>query len=185
MESRRLGGDARPAVPVHARRTLLRAACALACALLLVTALVPAPWLGAARATPGYPQAEVVIHGTPVRVDVADNPTTQALGLGGRTALGPREGMLFVYADKEPHTFWMRGMRIAIDMIWLDNHTVVHIEHDVPPPPPGRPETDLPTYRPPVPANFVLELAAGRARALGLRVGDRVQYRFGVAAGRG
>lgn len=148
--------------------------------LALVVGLVAALPAGA---TPGYPQAEVLIHGETIRVDVADTPDRQVLGLGGRERLGPLEGMLFIYAEKQRHTFWMRGMVIPIDMIWLDNHTVVHIEHDVPPPPAGQSEAALPTYRPDAPANFVLELAAGRARALGLRVGDRVRYRFGLGQG--
>ena len=71
-------------------------------------------------------------------------------------------------------------MRIPIDIIWLDNQRVVHIEANVPPPPPGTPLEALPTYQPDATANFVLELAAGRARAVGLKVGDRVDFRFGV-----
>jgi hypothetical protein len=137
-------------------------------------------WAPTARATEAYAQAEVIVHGQTVRVDVADTPEKQALGLGGRKRLGPLEGMLFVYAERRRPAFWMHGMVIPIDMIWLDNRRVVHIEADVPPPAPGTGPADLPTYAPPAPANFVLELAAGRAKALGLRVGDQVRYRFDV-----
>ena len=150
----------------------------LGAAALLTLALVG--WSAATQATSGYAQAEVVVHGHVFRVDVADTPTLQALGLGGRERLGPLDGMLFVYAERERHTFWMLGMRIPIDMIWLDNRRVVHIEHDVPPPTAGATSGELPTYQPPVPANSILEIAAGRARAVGLRVGDRVAFRFDV-----
>jgi uncharacterized protein len=153
---------------------------ALPLALLLgALALLPAA-VPAALATPGYAQAEVRIHGQAIRVDVADTPAKQTLGLGGRTHLGPHEGMLFPYAERGRQAFWMKDMRIPIDMVWLDNETVVHIESDVPPPAPGTPDAQLTVYQPQALANFVLELAAGRARTLGLRVGDRVAYRFGV-----
>lgn len=159
------------------RRALLPALLGALLLAVLGQALAFAPLL---RATPGYAQAEVAIHGQVFRVDVADTPQKQALGLGGRERLGPHEGMLFVYADRGRPAFWMRGMRIPIDMIWLDNRRVVHIQAEVPPPAPGRDNAQLPTYQPEAPANFVLELAAGRAKAVGLRVGDRVQYRFDV-----
>src|SRR3970282_945050 len=107
-------------------------------------------------------------------VALPDTPDKQTLGLGGRARLGAREGMLFVYAERARQAFWMHGMRIPIDMIWLDNETVVYIAAAVPPPAPGTSAGQLPTYQPGAPANFVLELAAGRARSLGLRVGDRV-----------
>lgn len=125
-------------------------------------------------------KAEVILRGQVFRVDVADTPAQQAKGLGGRKFLGPNEGMIFLYNEKSRHSFWMKGMRIPIDMIWLDNRRVVYIEHNVPPPTAGMTEADLLTYRPDEPANIVLEIAAGRARALGLQVGDRVRFRFNV-----
>jgi hypothetical protein len=72
----------------------------------------------------------------------------------------------------------MRDMFIAIDMIWLNNNRVVHIEPNVPPPKQGIAVRDLPTYKAQQPANLVLELAAGRSAELGLKVGDRIQLKF-------
>ncbi|HKI98623.1 MAG TPA: DUF192 domain-containing protein [bacterium] len=160
---------------------MARAALLLACAALLALGLgLPPGAVPAAHATSGYAQAEVIVHGHAIRVDVADTEAKQTLGLGGRRHLAPDRGMLFPYADHGRRAFWMKDMFIPIDMIWLDNDTVVHIEHDVPPPAPGTDDSALPIYQPETPANFVLELAAGRSRSLGLRVGDQVAFRFDV-----
>jgi len=153
---------------------------ALFAALLLLPALLPAQRAMGQAAQPAMAKAEATIHGTVFQVDVADTPGLQAKGLGGRRRLGPTDGMLFVYTEKERHTFWMKGMYIPIDIIWLDNGRVVYIAHDVPPPPRGMPEEQLPTYQPGEPANLVLEIAAGRAKALGLEVGQKISFRFGV-----
>ena len=123
-------------------------------------------------------RARVVLGGQTFVVDVVDTPALQSRGLGGRARLGPGEGMLFVYPDKGRRTFWMRGMLIAIDIIWLDNNRIIHIEHRVPPPAPGTPPGQLPTYVSPEPANGVLEIATGRAAALGIRVGHYVRMVF-------
>lgn len=151
-------------------------------ALLLAALMIAALWPAVAPVSAQQPlaKAEVIIHGRVFRVNVADTPAGQAKGLGGRKHLAADEGMLFVYADKRRHGFWMKGMFIPIDMIWLDNRSVVHIEHEVPPPKPGTDDRALPTYSPPEPGNFVLEIAAGRAREISLKVGDRVAYRFNV-----
>lgn len=129
---------------------------------------------------PEMSKAEVLIGKEVIRVDVADTPSLQSNGLGGRKQLAPNAGMLFTYTEKGRHAFWMRGMLIPIDIIWLDNRRVVHVEHNVPPPPPGTPESKLATYVSTLPANLVLELAAGRAKALGLKIGSQVTFRFNV-----
>ena len=128
----------------------------------------------------GMTKGEVIIGKEVIRVDVADTPSLQSKGLGGRKKLAPNAGMLFVYTEKSRHAFWMRGMFIPIDIIWLDNRRVVHIERNVPPPPPGTPESKLETYVSSSPANLVLELAAGRAKSLGLKLGSQVTFRFNV-----
>jgi uncharacterized protein len=95
------------------------------------------------------------------------------LGLGERDSIGS-DGMLFMLGRREPATFWMRGMRFGLDMIWIDNGTITGITASVPAP--ENPAAfDLPTYASPGPVTHVLELAAGRAEALGLQAGDTVR----------
>ena len=141
----------------------------------MVLAVVCAP---IALAAPGMTQARVVLAGQEFVVDLAETPEQQSLGLGGRQRLAPGEGMLFLYADKARRTFWMKGMVISIDILWLDNNRIVHIEHRVPPPRPGTPDRMLPTYAASAPANGVLEIAEGRAAQLGLRVGNFARLIF-------
>jgi uncharacterized membrane protein (UPF0127 family) len=136
------------------------------------------PAADSSAAAPGMTQARVMLAGQEFVVDVAETPGQQSLGLGGRKRLASGEGMLFLYPDKATRTFWMKGMVISIDIIWLDNNRIVHIEHRVPPPLPGAPQSTLPTYVAPSPANGVLEIAEGRAAQLGLRVGDFARLIF-------
>jgi hypothetical protein len=134
-----------------------------------------------AAAVPRLAKARVTAGGHTFLVDVAESPEAQSLGLGGRQHLGPSDGMLFLYSEKSRYTFWMKGMLIPIDMIWLDNRRIVHIERRVPIPAPGTLEFSLPTYAPEQPANFVLEIASGRADELNLKEGDLVSYDFSAA----
>ncbi len=154
---------------------------AFALAGLALSGLVP--WGGGdgiarAELSAHLPKAKVKAGGQVFRVDVAELQADQTRGLGGRKALLPDEGMLFVYRDKGEQAFWMHGMLISIDMLWIDTDRIVHVVHRAPPPAPGTPDAKLPLYEPPSPANFVLEIAAGRAEALGLKVGDRVEFDF-------
>jgi uncharacterized protein len=128
--------------------------------------------------SPTLPKARLTMGGHPFRVDLAESPSDQSRGLGGRKALRPDEGMLFIYRDPGQPSFWMHGMVIAIDMLWIDNDQIVYIVRRAPPPAPGTPDDALPVYTPDKPANFVLEIAAGRAQELGVKVGDRVQFDF-------
>ena len=122
--------------------------------------------------------ATVYLNGHPITAEIAETREQQVRGLSGRAALGPDEGMLFIYAEEGNHTFWMRDMLISIDMIWIRNFRIVHIESFVPVPAPGTPVNQLPTYSATEPSNFVLEIAAGRSAELGIAAGGRVRFDF-------
>jgi hypothetical protein len=166
-----------PAVREGQRATWRRGIVGLAL-LLLACGAMSGLLAGRAPAASEMPQATVRLAGQVFHVDVADTIPLQRRGLGGRRALGPAEGMLFPYAERGYPTFWMLDMVIPIDIIWIDSTRVVHIEHNVPPPAPGTPAGALPSYRPSQPANAVLEIAAGRAQALNVRVGSRVEIEY-------
>jgi uncharacterized membrane protein (UPF0127 family) len=171
---------------IYRRRTLVRLGWIALFVLLLFWALGALggwkPWFDVPNAraelSTTLPKAKVKAGGQVFRVDVAELPEDQARGLGGRKALKPDEGMIFVYRDRHEPGFWMHGMIISIDMLWIDTDRIVHIVHRAPPPKPGTPDVKLEVYSPPAQANFVLEIAAGRAKELGLKVGDKVEFDF-------
>jgi len=103
---------------------------------------------------------------------VAADDASRARGFMGRTSIGSREGMIFVFDDDERHAFWMKDCKTSIDMIWLDaNLRVVWIApRQAPCPSSG----DCPSVAPPSPARFVLEFAAGTAAGESLHPGDSV-----------
>ena len=113
--------------------------------------------------------------GKEIPVEVADTLKKRSLGLGKRTSLKKGWGMLFVFEKRKHHRFWMKDMRFALDIIWLDNHRIVHI---IPNAKPAN-STDKPeVITSPVPTNFVLEIAAGRSAILGLKTGQQMRFKF-------
>jgi len=107
-------------------------------------------------------------------VEIADTPETWEHGLMERTSLAPDAGMLFIFLDVAPRTFWMMNTLIPLDMLFIDaNHRVINIqENALPCAAPRR----CPTYHSTAPAKYVLEIPGGRARALGMQAGDHVYF---------
>ena len=137
---------------------------------------VATPAKSAAVATTGGAEEPQVVtpSGARITVEVASNDDTRARGLMFRDALAPDRGMIFLFPQSDVYPFWMKNTLIPLDMLWLDEaNRVVHIESNVPPCP-GDP---CPSFSPGVKAKSVLELRAGRAKELGLKVGDPLQVR--------
>ena len=109
------------------------------------------------------------LHNRRIAVSLATTEEARNRGLGGVTTLERNQGMLFVFDDTGNHFFWMKDMLIPIDILWIDDAwNVVHIEHNV------SPESYPKTFGSPLPARYVLEVAAGVAQQSGVRAGDTV-----------
>ena len=113
--------------------------------------------------------------GIEISVEVADTVEKRSLGLGKRSGLENGWGMLFVFEKRKQHGFWMKDMQFPLDIIWLDNHRIVHILRNVQPAKPG---VIPPVMTPPVAGNFVLEIDAGRAEELKLQIDQHLKYQF-------
>jgi uncharacterized membrane protein (UPF0127 family) len=114
-------------------------------------------------------------------VEVAGTRQERARGLMGREWLAPDGGMLFDFERWGRHAIWMKNTLIPLDILWLDGGgTVVHIQGSAQP---CRADP-CPIYQPDRDARYVLELAGGGARRLGVRVGDRLDLDPGAPGGR-
>ena len=56
----------------------------------------------------------------PVVAEVADTPQLIERGLGDRLTLDDSTGMLFDFASEDRWGLWMKDMRFAVDMMWID-----------------------------------------------------------------
>ena len=118
--------------------------------------------------------ATAVINKEKIDLEVAQTSQQQALGLMYREALPPNRGMLFSFDTPRFTRFWMKNVKIPLDMLFLLNGEVKAIAASVPP----CQTTPCPTYGPQTPIDQVIELPGGRAAQLGLKVGDRITIDF-------
>ena len=107
---------------------------------------------------------------------VVDTPELRARGLSGRDALAPDGAMWFDLGIEGPATFWMRGMRFPIDIVWVDaGLRVVHVTREAQAPEPGLSDADLTRYDAAgLAVRYVLEINAGLADGLGIGPGSLV-----------
>jgi uncharacterized membrane protein (UPF0127 family) len=114
----------------------------------------------------------IFADGTRVALEVADTEEARARGLMFRDTLGQREGMLFPFDVPRAYPFWMKNVRIPLDILWLDvTRRIVWIVESAQP---CRAEP-CPMYVPGAKASYVVELAGGFVSRHRVAVGDRVQ----------
>lgn len=101
-------------------------------------------------------------------VERADTNEKRVKGLSNRESLPTQNAMVFVFDTPDNQCFWMKGMKFAIDMIWLnENKEIIKIESNV------TPET-YPKSFCAENTKYVIEINTGLANNLGLRLGDKI-----------
>lgn len=105
----------------------------------------------------------------PFFVEVALKPDEHSRGLMFRTEMPDNRGMLFVFSQNRPRSFWMKNTPLPLDLVFIgEDGLVAAIEQ-------GEPFSEA-AIAPSVNARFVLELKAGTAAASGIEIGDRVRH---------
>ena len=109
-----------------------------------------------------------------VRVDLALSEEEKSKGLGGRESLGENEGMLFVFDEAGKYPFWMKGMKFAIDIIWIgENREIIYIKKN------AKPESYPESFEPENPTmdtKYVLEVSPGFSDKNNLKIGDKIEF---------
>ncbi|KKR67081.1 MAG: hypothetical protein UU08_C0028G0013, partial [Candidatus Uhrbacteria bacterium GW2011_GWE2_40_58] len=113
--------------------------------------------------------------GPEVTASVADDLREMKQGLAGVKELSDNEGMLFVYKEtQEEVNYWMKGMVIPIDIIWINENRVVGVIENIP----VEFTEPLTIYTSSVPVDRVLEVRAGFAKKYGVKIGDRLDIQL-------
>jgi uncharacterized membrane protein (UPF0127 family) len=121
----------------------------------------------------GDPSVE--LGGKTFSVEIADSRQEQGLGLMFRDKLPADAGMLFIFPDEAPRSFWMKNTRIPLDIMYFDKALkMVSISADTPPCKINR----CPSYPSDGPAMYVLELNAGKAAELGIGPGAALTFKL-------
>ncbi len=95
-------------------------------------------------------------------VEIARTPRQWSFGLMHVTSMPDGQGMLFVFPDMAPRSFWMKNTLIPLDMLFFDDAGgLVSAFEDVPP-------HSLQSRRSAGDARFVLELNGGTMAANGI-----------------
>jgi uncharacterized protein len=105
-----------------------------------------------------------------VTVELARSLEEKVRGLSGRPGLKPGTGMLFVYDRPQPIGIWMKDMRFSLDILWIREGRVVHIERNAPPLTAVGPERVYTAT-----GEMVLEVPAGFAADRKIKLGDSVR----------
>lgn len=178
--------ETRPAPLTPTRRRLLSlAAAGLATAALGGRAVaaqgeIRAPWQ--AQVAP-LQTTEITVGDQRLTVELAATPESRARGLGYRQGLAPGTGMLFIFPESGERSFWMKGMRFCLDIIWIDGGQIVGAAEGACPDPSGTADADRAKFPFEVPAQLVLEVPAGWLAEHGFGPGTPVQVPESVLGG--
>ena len=103
------------------------------------------------------------------KIEVADNAVERSRGLMFRDRLPDGQGMLFVFQDEDFQSFWMKNTPQPLDIIYIEADGDIVSIHDAK----ALDETPIPSAGP---AKYVLEIAAGEAKRLGIDPGEKVRH---------
>ena len=117
----------------------------------------------------GLPLKKITFGNNVINVEIADSDAVRSRGLMMRTFMHPNHGMLFVWPDMAPRTFWMRDTFIPLDMVFIDRDGKIV----------GIVENTQPHNISPVgvdqSSQYVLEIPAGDVKRFEMAVGKTLQ----------
>ncbi|MAF81181.1 hypothetical protein CL628_04175 [bacterium] len=145
----------------------LPAAAALALVLIVVSGLV-----FLREPCRDFSTGQLTIDGKSYDAAIAADSISQARGLIGCKKIPERSGMYFPYDPPQVAVFWMKGMVIPIDIVWITDGKVIGIAPNLPPE--DKFAADPPRYRPQRAITGVFEIGAGKAAEYGIEVGSIV-----------
>jgi hypothetical protein len=119
-------------------------------------------------------QHKVCFEKNCVRVELASTDEQRSRGLMDRDKLSDDAGMLFIFSEEDFYSFWMKNMRIPLDVVWISREKkVVDITSSVLP----CGESCVP-FSPGSKAAYVLEVNAGFCKKNGISAGDKVRIKY-------
>jgi hypothetical protein len=114
------------------------------------------------------PTATITINGHPLSVELAATPAARTCGLSHRENLPQNRGMLFIFPEPGPETFWMKDTFIPLSIAFVDESGKIMNIQDMTPV-----QTDE-LYSSQGPAGYAIEVNQGWFERQGIAAGDQV-----------
>ena len=108
-----------------------------------------------------------------INVEIAKTEAELTQGLSNRKSIDQNSGMYFELGQRAVTSFWMKEMLFPLDIIWIDNGTIVGIEKNAPIPT----SATIPTFHSPTEVTNVLEVNAGFSTQNKINPGDTIVLR--------
>ena len=122
--------------------------------------------------TSSLPTQQLEIAGETFIVELAFTSHSRQTGLMGRPELASDRGMLFVFADSQPRSFYMKNCLIDLDALFIKPDGTIDTITTMVKPAPGKPLRYYPSR---TAIQYVLELPSGTAHRLKLRPGHKIE----------
>jgi hypothetical protein len=118
-------------------------------------------------AASGLATVRMQIGGKSFTLEVADTEARRERGLMQRDSMESDHGMIFLFTDERPLSFWMKNTRFPLDILYLDaGGKIVSIKQMKP--------YDLKGVPSDGPAKYAIELNEGMAAKAGVKAGDQL-----------
>jgi uncharacterized membrane protein (UPF0127 family) len=105
-----------------------------------------------------------------IDIEIADTESDRTIGLMHRRSMPDTQGMLFIFDEEEPRSFWMRNTLIGLDIIYIRANGEIEsiAKYTVP-----MSERSVPSKGP---ATYVLEVIEGFCDRYGVKEGDKIAF---------
>jgi len=114
----------------------------------------------------------VVIKNQKVFLDVADNREKITRGLMGVDNIAENQGMVFLFKKHDYKTFWMKNMKIPLDIVFISNEKIAKIYNEVP----VCEKYPCPLYESKYKIDSVIEFKKGFCEKYNVKVGDKIKF---------
>lgn len=104
-------------------------------------------------------------------LEFATTPSQQEMGLSGRACMPSNSALIFLFPTDDKFGIWMKQMRFAIDVVWLDkDRKVVSVEKNM------QPNSYPKVFYPTSDARYVVELNKGDVDSSAVSLGQQLTW---------
>ncbi|MFT4667086.1 MAG: uncharacterized membrane protein (UPF0127 family) [Polaribacter sp.] len=105
-----------------------------------------------------------------IKLEVADDEPQRNQGMMYRKSIPNDTGMIFLFPDVAPRSFWMKNTYVSLDIIFVGaDKKIINIHENTA----TLTEQNFPST---APAKYVVEVAGGYTNAYGIKAGDLIDF---------